>query len=211
MAEEGGGHGGNWIVTYADMITLLMAGFIVIVTFASRETDKLSPRNDSAIGTQGGTGVAGMLRKGPDKDQVVVRRAPMTGNAFDRGSEMPAAYSDSPIEVTKSVQSYLDQNPPGRLSDNFEIALPMGLMFEGNGNLSQAGMVRLQQVAQQIRMLPFEVLIQVGNSREIPQAIRVYEYLFQTCEVSPLRLGTGLKAERDGEGMLWLLLRHPPK
>ena len=209
--SEGGGHGGNWIVTYADMITLLMAGFIVIVTFGSRESDKMSPRSDSVISTSTGSGLAGMLRKGPDKEAVVTRRPPMAGNAYSTGSEMPPMYSDIPIEVTKSVQAAIDETPPvGRLADNYDIVYPIGLVFNGD-ELSQAGVSRLMAAAKQVRQLPFEILIQVGDPRDFAKTIRVYTYLFQTCELSPLRLGVGLKPTADAEGMLVLSFRHPTR
>jgi len=209
-SEGGGGHGGNWIVTYADMITLLMAGFIVIVTFGSRESDKAAPRNDSVIGTTSGNGVVGLLRKGPDRDSVVVRRAPMAGNAFDQGSEMPATYSDVPIEVVKSVEASLEADQVGRITDNYDISYPLGLMFEGD-ELSQAGQSRLRDAARQVRDLPYELLIQVGEPREYLRAVRAYTYLFQVCELSPLRLGVGLLPSAGENGMLVLSFRHRPR
>jgi hypothetical protein len=208
-AEGGGGHGGNWIVTYADMITLLMAGFIVIVTFGSRETDKMAPRSDSVIGTQGGTGTAGGLRKGPDKDAVVVRRPPMAGNGFSKGSEMAPVYSDVPIEVTKAVEAYLDSAPIGNLSDGYDVSIPLGLAFDGE-ELSTAGKKRLEELSRQLRNLPYEILIQVGNQRDVGKSIRAYQHLFQVCDITPLRLGVGLKPSAEANGMLVLAFRHPP-
>ena len=120
----GGGHGGNWIVTYADMITLLMAGFIVIVTFGSRESDKLAPRNDSAISSQSGSGIVGMARKGPDKDHVVVRRPPMAGNAFDRGSEMPALYSARPSKSPTRSRHRWKHRPRGEFPITMRCPIP---------------------------------------------------------------------------------------
>jgi flagellar motor protein MotB len=206
--SEGGGHGGNWIVTYTDMLTLLMAGFIVIVTFGSRESDKMAPRNDSVIGSQPGSGIAGGQRKGPDKESVVVRRPPMAGNAFDRGSEMPALHSDVPVEVTKSVQDSLEKASPDRLSQDFEIALPLGLMFDQDA-LSTAGMKRLQEASRQVRNLPYDITVQVSKAGDFPKAVLAYTYLFQTCDLTPLRLGVGLAPSKDADGKLVLVFRHP--
>ena len=65
-AEGGGGHGASWIVTYSDMITLLMTLFIVIVTFGTKQQDKYSKKNDSVVGGKGGLGAAGPATQGAD-------------------------------------------------------------------------------------------------------------------------------------------------
>ena len=44
-----GGHGDKWLVTYCDMITLLIAFFICILTFASKENGNKSHVPDCAI------------------------------------------------------------------------------------------------------------------------------------------------------------------
>lgn len=171
----------------------------------------MAPRSDSVISTSSGSGTAGNLRKGPDKDAIVVRRPPMAGNAYDHGSEMPPMYSDIPIEVVKSVQASLDESPPlGRLADNYDIVYPIGLVFNDN-ELSQAGIGRLQAAARQVKQLPFEILIQVGSARDFGKTVRVYQYLFETCDISPLRLGVALKPTADAEGMLVLSFRHPSR
>src|SRR3989442_9782363 len=104
MSAEGGGggHGCGWIVTYSDMITLLMTMFIVIVTFGGKE-GKGSKKNDSVISGKSGTGAAGpSSAKEADKSAILTRFAPL-GRTVLRGSEIAPMYDDPSNDWTDSV------------------------------------------------------------------------------------------------------------
>ena len=211
MSQEGGGggHGGNWIVTYADMITLLMAGFIVIVTFGSRESDQNIKREDSISGGKGSKKVVGTPRKGVANDSVAIRSAQGMGDPFGQGSRTPPMYAESPQEVLKNIQAAQDENP-GKLSDSFEISYPLGFVFESGVTFSQGGQTQLLRIAKQMKNLPFDMLVLVGDQEEMPQAVAIYRFLFQRCEIVPSRLGLGLKPDTVQRGRVWLILRRQP-
>src|SRR5437899_1824267 len=119
-AEEGGGggHGAGWIVTYSDMVTLLMTLFIVIVTFGTKQTERYSKKNDSVVGGKGGTGAVGPNSQGADRTAVLVRLTPL-GRPVVHGSEAPPLYSDPCPNPIESVLNEFQNPPPGRLSDNY--------------------------------------------------------------------------------------------
>ena len=83
-------------------------------------------------------------------------------------------------------------------------------MFDGD-QLSTAGALRLQESSRQVRNLPFDIWIQVGRPDDYAKAIQVYNYLFQVCDISPLRLGLALSASKDADGKLVLTFRHPSR
>src|SRR5579885_3441765 len=121
--EGGGGHGAKWIVTYSDMITLLMTLFIVIVTFGSKEQDRYAKKLDSVVGGEGGTGAAGPTGQGIGRDSVLVRVS-FLGRTVYTGSEAPPLYSDPYPEPAAAALRALEKPPLGRLSDNFAFRVP---------------------------------------------------------------------------------------
>jgi flagellar motor protein MotB len=95
-----GAHGGTWLVTYCDMITLLIAFFIAIITFASQESgnQKYPKMRDSILYGAGGSGVAGSPHQGTDHDAVVWRQFLMA--AQPAGSKTPPLYTDPSLDKT---------------------------------------------------------------------------------------------------------------
>ena len=202
------GDGGNWIVTYADMITLLMAGFIVIVTFASRDVNEnMIKKSDSVSGGQGGTGYAGMTRKSADKDQVAVRKAPGRGNPFQQSSLTPPMYSDSPNDVAKNIRKMVEEDKIGDFGDSYEISLSYGLLFESGNQLSPVGKLQLKRIAGQMRSLPYDLISRVASEQDLGRALAVQKFFMEEGLIHPVRTGISLAPGRDS-GTLWLLMRR---
>ncbi len=62
----GGGHGGSWVVTFADLVSLLMAFFVMIVSFSVQDTQSVHQASGSireAFGVQPMQRPAGMIEK----------------------------------------------------------------------------------------------------------------------------------------------------
>src|SRR5690606_23130246 len=62
----GGGHGGAWIITFADLVSLLMAFFVMIVSFSTQEQEKVAHAAGSireAFGVQRLERPAGMIER----------------------------------------------------------------------------------------------------------------------------------------------------
>ena len=63
---DGGGHGGAWVVTFADLMSLLMAFFVMLVSFSTTETQKVAQAAGSireAFGIQPIEKPAGMIER----------------------------------------------------------------------------------------------------------------------------------------------------
>ena len=209
-AEDKGG-GGNWIMTFADMVTLLLAGFIIIVTFSSRDVDQLYKRNDSLIG-KGSSGITGKKRTGPEKDSVVLRPPPRRGRPFSQGSETPALFSDPPEELKKAVQAPLEAKEIGDLSDSFEFEFPIGGMFDSTEEVSTHGKAEFDRLANTIRKLPYDLTVQVADDARLGYATGALQYLFKEGRIHPARISIGLRP-RSGEGdpdpsRIWVTLRR---
>ncbi len=202
----GGGHGASWIVTYSDMITLLMTLFIVIVTFGTKQQDRSSKKTNSLVGGKGGTGAAGHNSQGADRTAVMLRVTPL-GRPVVHGSEAPPMYSDLPLEPVESVVNALDQTPPGRLSDNYRLRVSATFLFAGEERLSDSGTHALESFAAAVRQLPYDIQIQVNTAGRLPQAARVMQYLFQIAGIHPGRIGIAVRPGRDdGDEAIWIVL-----
>jgi chemotaxis protein MotB len=70
---HGGGHGGTWVISFADLMGLLMAFFVMLLSFSTQEQDKLNQAAGSvqdAFGITPSTALAGMIERNgnPERD-----------------------------------------------------------------------------------------------------------------------------------------------
>jgi hypothetical protein len=208
--EGGGGHGAKWIVTYSDMITLLMTLFIVIVTFGSKDQDKHSKKLDSVVGGAGGTGAAGPTGQGVGKDSVLVRISPLSRMVY-KGSSTPPMYSDPYPAAASAAMKALEEKPLGKLSDNFAFRVPNDFLFDSAGKLSPSGMTLLRTVANSVRPLPYDVQIRVASKARASAAAKVAQYLFANASLQPWRIAVAVCPPEEGAGedeVLMVLLRN---
>lgn len=99
----GGGHGGApWVITFADLMALLMALFVMIVSFSDQNEEKLSQATGSirdAFGYQAIAKPAGII----ERDGLPVRR-------FARDTQ-PVSLADTAEFATNSNDRYEVQGP----------------------------------------------------------------------------------------------------
>ncbi len=195
MADQGhGGHAASWIVTYCDMITLLIACFIMIITFGSKEKGHLSPRSDSIVNGQGGSGVVGPEHQGADRDALVWRLLPSPGRTTPHGSELPPLYSDPNPDATPEVVRRLEADQTHTLADSYQLQMPLGLLFNDQGDLTPGGIQWLHAIGRNIRALPYDLMLQVDDPRQLPRAIKMSHYFATKEAIHPGRIGVGLRA-----------------
>lgn len=186
------GHGSSWIVTYSDMITLLMACFIMIITFSSKESEKFSRKRDSLLSMDGAEGLVERAKPGLDHDSVIWRVRPPLAHLGERGSEMPPLHDDPSLEATREVLRSLDVASDKTLKDSYTIRIPVAMLFEANGRLSPAAEPLLHSLAVRLRHLPYDLMVEVGDPADNAKAITVCGYLFRNEMLHPGRLGVGL-------------------
>jgi len=201
----GGGHGGSWIVTYSDMITLLMAMFICIITFSSREPERYSKKRDSLMYGEGGTGIAGKMSSSLEQDAVVWRKRPVSARAGQHGSEMPPLYSEPALEATAAVLRRLDGPLAGTLADNYALRVPLAVLFGPDGTVSAAGKELLASVARNLRQLPYDIAFQFDDARDLPRGVRLCQHLAEEQGIPPSRLAVGVReGPREWSSSVWI-------
>jgi chemotaxis protein MotB len=209
--SESSGHGSSWIITYSDMITLLMACFIMVITFASREPERFGVKKDSPFAGTGGTGAIGAWNEGRDRDTIVWRESPPLGRLGKGGSEMPPLYADPALRGTADVLRHLEDISGGTLKDSYSLQLPLALLFESKTRLSSSGTQLLHAIAQRVRYLPYDVQFEIDDAQNIPRAVLLAEYMAHEESVHPSRLAAGVRqATQPWHASVWVVLaRHP--
>lgn len=188
------GHGGGWLVTYCDMITLLMALFICIVTFGAKDKNSPTPRKqDSAIAGPGGAGVHGAARTSADNDSLVWRQLPRLQSPATSASEMPPLYSDPTHDIAESVLRALEGPTKGETGNDFAMRVPLAMLFAGDGRLSPTGQQLLGVVARNLGPLPYEIVLQVDGAADLARGMRVCQHLINREGLPPSRLAVGLR------------------
>lgn len=177
----------NWLITYSDMITLLMAFFLCILTFSS---------------------LAGMRKRGNlDRDSVVWRpRLQHTSNA-DSGETMASMYRDPAQDKTDRILQALERAPGEKLAEDFAIRLPLSLLFDNSEQMSTSGTRLLHALAVNLRDLPWDLQFQVGESEDTPRAVQLCQFLVSSEDYEPARLAVGVRSMRpDERDCVWLVL-----
>lgn len=211
MSEAAGGHGGGWLVTYCDMVTLLMACFIMVITFGNKEPEKYTRNLGSVAGGEGGTGAAGPSKKAVDRASVVWRVTSPTGRIAEVGSEVPSLYADPTLEVTAEVLNRLNVSAVGTLADSYRMRVPSGLLFDGKGHLSAAAVRLLHVIAQNLNRLPYDIRFMVDDARTAPQAIALCQQLAEHESIHPGRLGVGVQSSPEPwNPSVWIIFVRQP-
>jgi hypothetical protein len=124
-----------------------------------------------------------------------------------RGSEIPPIYSDPTADPIESVMNTLTTTPPGKLSDNFQLKVPIAFVLAEDNNLSEQGRHALQNLAEAITDLPYDLVVEVEDTSRLAQACRVTQFMFQGCGIHPSRLAVGVRpGQHTSEGVFWLVL-----
>ena len=202
-----GGHGGSWIVTYSDMVTLLMAFFIAIITFSSSNVGQKSRKKDSAVDGRGGTGVAGPSQKGNPRMDAIVWRLHFRQPRFsETGPEFAPLYRDPSEDTAKGILKALLGTAPGKLGDSYILRLPLSLLFDPGGKLTSSGSHILGALAANLRELPYDFQFRVQDPDQIPLAVRLCSFLSSDGGMHPGRLAVGVRADEGDEDSVWVVL-----
>lgn len=164
----------RWLITYADMITLLMAFFIMLFAMSQLDLAKFKEFQQGVAGELGGSGLvqggAGLL---PEAGKG---RGEGAGLGPGAGGQRERIVAEQ--EALHEVQDKLEQAAVARGSEGvflFEdqrrglsVQIRGGVLFPpGSADLSPQGKVLLTEVAAVVRNLPNPLLIE-GHTDNVP-------------------------------------------
>jgi hypothetical protein len=212
---HGGGHGGSWLVTYCDMITLLIAFFICILTFSSQENGKGGCRRmrDSVVYGPGGMGIAGTPAKAGEPDQVLWRQVLASTDPRRLGSPIPPMYSDPSWDFTKPVLTMVDASSDVNLGDRYALQVPTSFLFGDEAKkekLTASGEQFLRFVANNLCNLPYDVCIEVKEAAALPRGLALAQCLIRKYKFDPARIGIGIAGPgaRRGDMVRFVMLQR---
>ena len=207
-----GGHGSRWIVTYSDMVTLLIAFFIAIITFSSKHIGgRDAPKGESPLAGLGGSGLAGPKRSEDiPRDAVVWRLRFRQGPKTETGSEFAPLYHDPALETTEGVLRAFSNAPPGKIGDPYTLHLPFGILFGSKSSLTPSGIHLLRTIAANLRNMPYDFHLSVRSPDHLSRAVQMGTYLSTSGGIHPGRIAIGVRAG-DGDELDTVLLEVTPQ
>ena len=180
----------TWLMTFSDVITLLMTFFILLLTFATSEPERFERMQVAMFSGGGAIGIAGDAHSALDRDSIVFRERPRSGRISTRGSEMPPIHSDPVDSSLANGIAGLEKDEQRELSTNHELTVPMHLFFNAAGEISIQGQVFARMLARQLRNQPLDVTF--GAPREdMGKAQLLAAHLYEEYAIQPGRIGVG--------------------
>lgn len=183
----------RWIVTYADMLTLLFALFVVLWSMSVPDATRLEKVRESLnrafdIGVLSGTSGA----------------SPVFGGGGGITPSLAEVKSNDMVEITKAVKSLArEQGLENKIqvrtdADSITISLNDNLLFDsGSAELKPGSQVVLNEVAQALRTLPNEIRVE-GHTDNVPVNSPDYP---TNWELSAARASTVLRFLTETAGL----------
>ncbi len=193
---EGPGDIPAWVMTFSDVITLLMTFFILLLTFSSMEPEEHRDMMQTIL--PGSDGVAGATPSSP-KDAVLFRQRSHAGRITDRGSEVPPVKTAPTESAMGEGLAGLKQDEMRELSSTHTLRFPWSELVDGNGKLTSVGKQRLRMLAFQAYRQDFIIRMRIGSVTKFDPAMEVYLHMVGDLGTSPSDIGVGRDelADRD--------------
>ncbi len=134
----------SWLMTFSDVITLLMTFFILLLTFATSEPESFDRVQVSLFGGGGATGIAGDRTSSMDHDALLMRERARSGRITTRGSEMPPIQSDPVYESIANGIAGLEDDEKRELATQHAILVPLTLLIDSNGEVTDLAKAQTQ-------------------------------------------------------------------
>jgi len=150
----------RWMLTYSDVITLLLTFFVLLMTFSTSEEEKFGKL---ASGFSLISGAGGVLPGASDETNLEPQQRRLRAGRLTReGAETPPIYGESPISSGGGADVDIDRLP--ELTDAFVIRIPLKALFASNGELSPEGKVALEHVVKLIKGRPYNVTVRARGA-----------------------------------------------
>lgn len=190
----------SWVMTFSDVITLLMTFFILLLTFASNTPEKFEQVQISMFSGGGATGVVGKKETGMEKDTVLMRERSRAGRMTTRGSEMPPLEADAAISSMSKGIAGLEEAEKRKLSTQHAFTVPLSLFVDSQGEVTSIGKQHLHMVARHMRKKPIKLSCFVGNEADLSRAQVLSQRLFEDEHIAPGQLALGMDNKYANRG-----------
>lgn len=183
-----------WVMTFSDVITLLMTFFILLLTFATNTPETFDRLQVTMFAGGGSTGFAGDV-DGMDKDAILTRMRARSGRTAEDGSTMPPLYSDPTLaSMAESVAGLDEKEKVRNLSNDYHLTQKLDSIV-GSKGVSSIGAQQMKMLAKQMRKLPLKLDLVVGDESQVARALELQRHM---TEVQALGIATiGISVSPD--------------
>lgn len=178
-----------WVMTFSDVITLLMTFFILLLTFATNEPESYGKAQASMFGGSGSSGIAGDFTE--QHDSVLMRARTRAGRSTPRGSEMPPMET-APAETAMSTGiAGLENEELRQTSTTYTIRIPWKALIDAENKLTSTGVQQLRMLAFQVHRQGFSLQLIVSDEARLESALVVFRHLVTVGEIPAFEMGVG--------------------
>ena len=198
----------SWLMTFSDVITLLMTFFILLLTFASSEPESFDRLQVSLFGGGGSKGIVRKKEQAMDFDSVIMRKRSRAGRITQRGTEMPTIHTDpSYTSVNKGIAG-LENDEDRELSERHAITIPINLIIDSSKNITPLGKQQFRILAQQLKRLPLDIELRVGTEARTEDALLMATHLFEEEKVLPGKIGVSFDRHSTSSEELTIIMTY---
>lgn len=180
-----------WVMTFSDVITLLMTFFILLLTFATNQPETFDRLQVSMFGGGGATGFAGKS-DGMEKDSLLMRERARTGRMATEGSQMPPIYSDPALESLNKGIAGLEDEELRVISTTHRVEQELDKIVDSNGEITARGKQMLRMLAVQMKRRPIQLDLVVAEQQSVPRALSIVEHMTNVERLPHAVVGVGI-------------------
>ena len=196
-----------WVMTFSDVITLLMTFFILLLTFATNTPETFDRMQVSMFGGGGSTGFAGST-EGMEKDSLLVPDRARTGRIAKDGSHIPPMYSDPALSTLDKGIAGLEKDEMRVLGTIHQLRQSLKSVVDAKGNLTPLCRQQLKLLSRQLRKRPLNLDIVVNNQDELPAALAIVEHLGRNENVPVAKVGVGVAEHKTDSGQVLMIIAN---
>jgi len=196
-----------WVMTFSDVITLLMTFFILLLTFASNQSESFDRMQVAMFGGGGATGVVGKA-DGMTKDALQMRERAYSGRTAPDGSEMPPIYSDPALSTLDKGISGLEPDENRVLSTTHHMKQTLSKIVNSESQLTSLGNVQLKLLSRQMRKRPLRLELVVHDSSQITAALNLAQHMVGNLGIQHSQVGVGVAPHQVEEGQILIIIAN---
>lgn len=199
-----------WVMTFSDVITLLMTFFILLLTFSSTTPETFDRMQISLFGHGGSSGFIADA-DGMVKDALLMRTRARTGRVSQDGSPIPPAYSDPDLETLDKGLAGLDEDDVREITTTHHIRQKVDSLVDAKGNLTSLGVQQMKMLSVQLRKRPLNVDFACASETEYEKSLKLIDHLMEKERIHPARLGTALLPGQVASDEILIVVQHQGK
>lgn len=180
----------SWLMTFSDVITLLMTFFILLLTFATNQPETFERVQVAMFSGGGAAGIAGPPQGPLELDSIITRIRPRSGRLTKRGAEIPPVHVDPTMKSVNAGLKGLENEEDRELSTLHATSLPISSLIEADKPSSQAATL-LRMLAAQMRNKPFTAQLLVRRKDDLAAAHLLAWSLHTEHGVDSSKIGVG--------------------